>query len=102
MKLARFLAEVRRRTKTTIPDEIDPIGLILARVGMHPGTLESKALAKATLAVIAHEGEMTEQNLWALSADALGLLDRFAIERLSQRYRPQDLEAFTKRLRRAL
>jgi hypothetical protein len=75
------------RTRITIPPEIDPVGIILARVGMHPNTPQSRALTKATLvAVIATEGEMTEADLWALSQDALGLLDAFAADRVSGRF----------------
>ena len=52
LPLACFLAHVRKRTRTTVPDDIDPIGVILARVGLHPHTPESRALAKACMAVV--------------------------------------------------
>ena len=49
-------------------------------------------LRKATLAVIATNGDMSESDLWALSQDAFGLLDAFAEYRVTGRYRQQDLE----------
>lgn len=98
MILARFLAEVRTRARTAIPDDIDPIGIILTRVGMNPLTAESRALRKATLAVIATEGDMAEADLWALGKDALGLLDAFALARLTRRYNARELEIFGERL----
>jgi hypothetical protein len=49
--------------------------------------------------VIATEGFLTELDLWALSKDALGLLDKFAVERLSNRYRAEDLAIISRRLR---
>ena len=42
---------------------------------------------------------MTEAELWALSQDALGLLDAFASNLLSARYHEQDLVTISKRLR---
>jgi hypothetical protein len=102
VKLARFLAEAHRRTRVPIPDDVDPIGVIMARVGMHPYTPESRALAKACFAVIAMEGEMSEADLWALSADALALLDRFAVEFLAKRYPAKELEVIAKRLRNSI
>jgi hypothetical protein len=50
-------------------------------------------------ALISSEGDMTEADLWALSKDALGLLDAFALERLTARYRPQNLDAIAAKLR---
>jgi hypothetical protein len=99
VKLARFLAEIRVRDGTMIPEDLDPIGIILTRISMNPHSVESRALRKATLAVIATEGHMTEADLWALGKDALGLLDALAVERLTARYRPRDLEAIAGRLR---
>jgi len=98
LRLARFLAEVRVRTRTQIPEDIDPVGLIMSRVSINPHTPESKALRKATRAVIATEGDMTEADLWALGQDALGLLDAFAEQRLTGRYRAPDLEMIDRRL----
>ena len=91
MRLARFLAEVHVRNRTQSPVEVDPIGIILGRVGLHPNTAEARALTKATLALIARDGELPKADLWALSQDALGLLDAFAFDLLSVRYREQDL-----------
>ena len=91
MNLARFLAMVRVRRSTPIPPEIEPLGVILARTGLHPDTPESKALTKAVLAIIRTEGEMAETDLWALSQDALGLLDEFAERRTSGWYSSEEL-----------
>jgi hypothetical protein len=99
LKLARFLASVRTRARTPIPEDLDPIGLILTRVGVHPHTVESKALRKATFAVIATEGDMAETDLWALGADALGLLDAFALQQLTDRYSAPELEVYANRMR---
>ena len=65
---------------------------------MNPNTSGSKALRKATLAVIATKGDMTESDLWALSQDALGLLDAFAEYRMTGRYRQQDLDVVASKL----
>jgi hypothetical protein len=63
MEVARFLAEVRMRNGTPIPAEVDPIGIILARVGTNPHTIESRALRKVMCAVIATEDHMAEADL---------------------------------------
>ena len=42
---------------------------------------------------------MTEADLWALGQDALGMVDTFATDLLSARYREQDLRVIEKRLR---
>jgi hypothetical protein len=98
VKIARFLAEVRTRTRTPIPADADPIGIILTRVGVNPHTVESQALRKATLAVIATEGDMLKNDLWALGADALGLLDAFAAYRLTGRYSARELDVYADKL----
>jgi hypothetical protein len=87
MRLAQFLTEVALRNRTQIPTYIDSVGIILARVGLQPHMPESRALTKATLAMIAGTGEMTEADLWALSQDALGLIETFALDLLADRYR---------------
>jgi hypothetical protein len=78
MNLARFLAEVSTRARATTPADVDPIGIILTRLGVNPNTIESRALRKATLAVIATEGAMSDKDIWALGTDALALPDAFA------------------------
>ena len=99
MALTRFLAEVRTGSGAPIPQSIDPLGVILTRVGVNPHTAESRALRKATVAVIATEGDLAESHLWVLGKDALGLLDAFARQRLGGRYSPLELEIFSGRLR---
>ncbi len=86
LRLARFLAEVRKRSRQRIPDEIDPLGVLFSRVAMNRYNTEGRALGKAALAVITAEGEMTEADLWALGQDALGMLDAFAARRLAGGY----------------
>ena len=98
VNIVRFLSEVNSRARNAIPPEIDPIGIILTRVGLYPHTLESRALSKATLATIARKGEMSDSDLWALGQEALALLDTFADCLEHGRYRPQDLEAYAARL----
>ena len=102
MDPARFLAELRIRAGTPVPDDLDPIGLILSRVSVNPHTTESKALRKATLAVIAGEGEMTTPTCRHSGRDARGLLDAFAVERLTARYRTADLAMVAEKFRGAV
>lgn len=99
MKLVDFLDEVRIRRGTPVPTDLDPIGVILARIGMNPDSPESRALAKACLAVIACEGEMTVADLWALGKDARGLFKAFAHNCLTSRYPSEDLEVYVRWLR---
>lgn len=98
MNLSPFLAEVRVRKTTAIPSNLDAIGIILARIAVNRLSVESRALRKACLGVITMEGDMDESDLWALGADALGLLDAFAADRLRARYQAQDLEMIVGRL----
>jgi hypothetical protein len=49
MNLARFLAEVHTRARTAIPEDLDPIWLIMSRLAVNWHTLEAKVLRKATL-----------------------------------------------------
>jgi hypothetical protein len=93
------VVEVRARAHTAIPADVDPIGVILTRVGLHPHTVESIALRKATLAVISTEGDMADADLWALGKDALGLLDAFGAHRRAGRYSARELEIYGDRLR---
>ena len=99
MKVVDFLDEVRIRRGTPVPTDLDPIGIILARIGMNQNAAESRALAKACLAVIACEGELTDADLWALGKDARGLFRAFAHNCLTSRYRVEDLERVAGRLR---
>src|SRR5262245_23647988 len=55
MNIARFLMEVSHGARAEIPVWIDPIGIILTRIGLNPNTPESRSLRKATLALIARE-----------------------------------------------
>jgi hypothetical protein len=53
----------RKATCSWLTAEVDPIGIILARVGTNPHTIESRALRKAMCAVIATEDHMAEADL---------------------------------------
>ena len=101
MKLATFLVEVRKRGGTAIPEQLDPVWLIMSRLAVNGYTAEARALRKATLAVIDAQADMADADLWALGKDALGLLDAFVADRLSGRYKQADLEIIANRLRAA-
>jgi len=94
----QFLLEVSKRTHGTLPSGVDPIAAILTRVRVDPDTAESRALRKATLAVIATKGEMSKFDLWALGQDALALLDAFVNSIHSARYPRSELDIFATRL----
>lgn len=98
MKLTRFLAQAHLRSGTPIPDELDPLPLILTRVAMNRYTLESQALVRVCLAVVATEGEMDESDLWALGNDARGLLNAFAMRRMLGKYGQDCLNLLAHRL----
>ncbi len=98
MKLARFLKQVQLMGGTAISPEHDPLLLILRRVGMNRYTLESQALLRVCLAVVATAGKMVESDLWALGSDARGLLNAFAVRRSYGEYEQTALEMLAKRL----
>lgn len=98
MKLTRFLAQAHLQSGTPIPDELDPLPLILTRVAMNRYTLESQALMRICLAVIATEGDVAESDLWALGNDARGLLNAFATRRMLGKYGQDTLDMLAKRL----
>ena len=99
MNLPRFLAEVSVRARVTDRTVADPIGAIVSRLCAYPRSIESKALAKACLAVIECEGEITESELGALGRDALLLLDRFSTERFRLRYKRRELDSIAATLK---
>jgi len=96
--IERFLVEVSKRTHGSLPPAVDPIGSILAQVFANPDTAESRALRKATLAVITSKGELSKFDLWALGQDALALLDAFVNSMHSARYPRPELDNLATRL----
>jgi len=92
MKLARFLTDAYLRGGTEIPPELDPLPLIITRIAMNRYSVESQALLRSCLAVVAAEGEMDESDIWALGNDARGLLNAFAMRRLNAKYGKDELD----------
>ncbi len=82
---------------TPIPEELDPLPLIITRIGMNRYTLESQALLRVCLAVVETEGEMVESDLWALGSDARGSLNAFAIRRMLE-YGQDSLDMLARKL----
>jgi hypothetical protein len=99
MKLSRFLAQVHLRGGTEVPSELDPLPLIMTRIGINRYSVESQALLRACLAGIAIDGEMAESDIWALGGDARGLLNAFAMRRLNGKYRQVELYMLSGTLR---
>ncbi len=83
---------------TLIPDELDPLPLIITRIGVNRYTLESQALLRVCLAVVDTEGEMVESDLWALGSDARGLLNAFAMRRMLGKYGQDSLDMLARKL----
>ena len=99
VKLARFLAEISMRARGTDELPTDLISTLLSAVQANADNAEGRALAKACLALIECEGEISEEDLLTLGRDSLLLIDRFAAERLRLRYKREDLELLTRMLR---
>lgn len=98
MKLDQFLAQSRAKGGTLIPHEVEPLLVILTRVGMNRHSVESQALIRACLAVIAEDGDLVESDLWALGRDARGLLNTFADRRQSPTYDHVYLDTLGRRI----
>lgn len=99
LPLARFLVEVRKRSRTELMPEIDALGVLLARVAMNRYNGEGRALARAAIAVVHEDREIPEADLWALGRDALGMLDAFAAKRQANGYALELLDIVADRLR---
>jgi len=50
VKLTRFLADAHKKGGTSVADELDPLGLILSRIGVNRSSVESQALLRVRLA----------------------------------------------------
>ena len=100
MKLARFLAEISVRARGTDRLTWDPVNAILSAVlAGGPSYSERMVLAKACLAIIDCEGEMSDSDLWTIGSDSLLLIDKFASERLRLRYAREDLAFISSQLK---
>ena len=100
MKLARFLAEISVRARGTDRLTWDPVNAILSAVlAGGPSYSERIVLAKACLAIIDCEGEMSDADLWTIGSDSLLLIDKFAAERLRLRYPRDDLNFISSQLK---
>jgi hypothetical protein len=99
MRLARFLAQSYLRGFTPIAAELDPLVLILTRVGINRYSVESQALIRACRAVVAVDGEMVEPDLWALRADSRGLLHEFSVRRFLGKYPKAELDLLERKLK---
>jgi hypothetical protein len=100
VKLSQFLAQAQMKGGTAIPSELDPLPLIITRVGMNRYSVESKALIRVCLAVIASDKDwgMVESDLWALGSEARGLLNAFAVRRVSGEYQQSELDMLRREL----
>lgn len=98
MKLTRFLTDAHMKGGTPIPDELDPLPLIITRIGVNRYTPKSQALARICQAVAATEGEMVESDLWTLGNDARGLLNAFAMRRMLGKYGRDSLDMLAHKL----
>ena len=100
MRLARFLAEISVRARGTDRLTWDPVNAILSAVlAGGPSYNERVALAKACLAIIDCQGEISDADLWAIRGDSLLLIDKFAAERLRLRYAREDLDFIATQLK---
>jgi hypothetical protein len=72
---------------------------VRAPIAANGYTAETRALRKATLAVIDTQADMAEADLWALGKNALALLDAFIEYRIEGRYDQVQLGISAGRLR---
>jgi len=98
MKLVQFLEQARNKGGTTVPGDLDPLPLILTRVGLNRYSVKAQVLLRASLAVIACDDDLVESDSWALGADSRGLLNTLAARRAAGRYEQSYLETLARRL----
>lgn len=99
LSVAGFIAAARARRRAPLPPaEVDPVGLILARVGFAHGSAESRALARASAAVLRGTGQLSEGDLWALSQDALALFDALVWRHEAAAYDSEAIVVYVTRL----
>ena len=82
MKLDTLLIEIRRRTRTPPLPHVDPWRAIRLRCAAQPETLENRTLSRIAEAIKRGRGDFDDADIWALSQDALGLLDAVIQRRL--------------------
>ena len=82
MKLA-LLLEIRRRSRTLRPPDVDPLKAIRLRCALNPETLENKTLMRIARAIEEGRGDFDDADIWALGQEALGLRDALTGPRIS-------------------
>ena len=84
MELASLLREIRRKTRTHPGPEIDPLQAICQRCRDDPESLENKTLMRVARAIQEKRSDFDDADIWALSQEALGLLDALIERRISR------------------
>lgn len=99
MHLSVFLTHPRMQDGSSIPSELDPLLLIITRLGMNRYSDEAQAVTRICLAVIAMDEDLPESDLLTLGRDARGLISAFATRRTLGAYDQRELDVMDKRLR---
>ena len=72
MKLAALLVEIRRRSRTLPPPDVDPLQAIRQRCHAAPETLENKTLMRIARAIEERRGDFDDADIWALGQGRSG------------------------------
>jgi hypothetical protein len=83
MQLTTLLREIRRRSRALPEPQIDPLQVICQRWRANPETLENKTLMRIARAIEEGRGDFDDADIWALSQEALGLLDALIGRKIS-------------------
>ena len=84
IKLAALLVEIRRRARVRPPPDVDPLKEIMRRIGRSPRTPENRMLLKIAAAAVSRREEyFSENEIWSLSQETLGLINAL-IERTNR------------------
>ena len=83
MELASLLKEIRRRSLTLPPPQIDPLQVICQRWRDNPETLENRTLMRIVRVIEQKRGDFDDADIWALGQEALGLLDALIERRIN-------------------
>ncbi len=76
IKLTTLFIEIRRRARVLPPPDVDPLQEIMLRIGRAPSTPENRTLLKIAAAAVSRREEFFSENeIWSLSQETLGLLD---------------------------
>ena len=84
MELASLLREIRRKTRTLPEPQIDPLQAIWQRWRDNPESLENKTLMRVARAIEEKRSDFDDADIWALSQEALGLLDALIERRVGR------------------